>query len=302
MTVLITDTNGIEGYQVGEGLTYDYDVDLSLLPDVDASLTGFSLLIFEESGDGFDPVDIIDLGDSTSGNINLVGAYFDQPVDYLISLRAEWSDVTIYFYDNQTITFEAVDTGVAEFNVLWGTFFFDNEGGDEGGVGALYGSSIARFPEEEADEAYIFAPGMIEDPDGYSFFENSSEPARSRVYIGDELVLDQEGAFNFEDQTVISPGERFAYVKKLIDGGADTRFETDYVDEKGNFTTVTDTWDIVEKEIPVEVIKEIEKIIEIEKEVPVEVIVEVEKIVEVLVEKEVPVEVIKEVEKIVEVE
>jgi hypothetical protein len=48
---------------------------------------------------------------------------------------------------------------------------------------------------------------------------------------------------------------------------------------------------VIEKEVPVEVIKEVEKIVE----VPVEVIKEVEKIVEV------PVEVIKEVEKIVEV-
>jgi hypothetical protein len=48
---------------------------------------------------------------------------------------------------------------------------------------------------------------------------------------------------------------------------------------------------IIEKEVPVEVVKEVEKIVE----VPVEVVKEVEKIVEV------PVEVIKEVEKIVEV-
>jgi hypothetical protein len=48
---------------------------------------------------------------------------------------------------------------------------------------------------------------------------------------------------------------------------------------------------IIEKEVPVEIIKEVEKIVE----VPVEIIKEVEKIVEV------PVEVIKEVEKIVEV-
>jgi hypothetical protein len=51
------------------------------------------------------------------------------------------------------------------------------------------------------------------------------------------------------------------------------------------------------KTIEVEVIKEVEKIVE----VPVEVIKEVEKIVEVIKEVEVPVEVIKEVEKIVEV-
>jgi hypothetical protein len=56
-------------------------------------------------------------------------------------------------------------------------------------------------------------------------------------------------------------------------------------------------------EVPVEVIKEVEKIVEVikEVEVPVEVIKEVEKIVEVIKEVEVPVEVIKEVEKIVEV-
>ena len=56
-------------------------------------------------------------------------------------------------------------------------------------------------------------------------------------------------------------------------------------------------------EVPVEVIKEVEKIVEVikEVEVPVEVIKEVEKIVEVVKEVEVPVEVIKEVEKIVEV-
>ena len=56
-------------------------------------------------------------------------------------------------------------------------------------------------------------------------------------------------------------------------------------------------------EVPVEVIKEVEKIVEVikEVEVTVEVIKEVEKIVEVVKEVEVPVEVIKEVEKIVEV-
>ena len=56
-------------------------------------------------------------------------------------------------------------------------------------------------------------------------------------------------------------------------------------------------------EVPVEVIKEVEKIVEVikEVEVQVEVIKEVEKIVEVIKEVEVPVEVIKEVEKIVEV-
>jgi hypothetical protein len=64
---------------------------------------------------------------------------------------------------------------------------------------------------------------------------------------------------------------------------------------------------IKEVEVPVEVIKEVEKIVEVpvevikEVEVPVEVIKEVEKIVEVIKEVEVPVEVIKEVEKIVEV-
>ena len=57
--------------------------------------------------------------------------------------------------------------------------------------------------------------------------------------------------------------------------------------------------EVVYVETPVEVIKEVEKLVE----VPVEVIKEVEKIVEVPVEvlKEVPVEVIKEVEKLVEV-
>ena len=56
-------------------------------------------------------------------------------------------------------------------------------------------------------------------------------------------------------------------------------------------------------EVPVDVIKEVEKIVDVikEVEVPVEVIKEVEKIVEVIKEVEVPVEVIKEVEKIVEV-
>jgi len=63
-----------------------------------------------------------------------------------------------------------------------------------------------------------------------------------------------------------------------------------------DFEKINTTEKIVEviKEEPVEVIKEVEKIVE------VEVIKEVEKIVEVI--KEIPVEVIKEVEKIVEVE
>ena len=60
----------------------------------------------------------------------------------------------------------------------------------------------------------------------------------------------------------------------------------------------------VVKEVPVEVIKEVEVIrqVEVIKNVPVEVIKEVEKIVEIEIVKEVPVEIIKEVEVIQEID
>ena len=134
------------------------------------------------------------------------------------------------------------------------------------------------------------------------------------VYTSSRSVTG-DGTVNWEDAPLFTEdGRPILYSLKEegvnADGTVGEYISSITGDEESGYTVVNhgkpepETIEkIVEKEVPVEVVREVEKVVE--KEVPVEVIREVEKIVEkevpVEVIKEVPVEVIREVEKTVEV-